>query len=235
MVLEIGAPKKARSEGLYEIRLFGKSGEHHEATIRESHIRYLQTKEATSEIPHCKGEISLSGTEMGDLLQKGTILEIWAAKGPDPEVLLIRARVDYVEGRLKSEKQVREEYIGFQGRSVAAVIVDSPHKGQATGSLDSIVTEIVKGVGLTAKVDSAVMDIDIYIDTESCFAALLLLGAIYGGVVRVTREGGVTFEDVDRFVRRVSEKPPRVITQKDILSMEFQQGKPIRFRRGRKK
>ena len=228
MIAEIGK-SKPELEARFELRVFDRSGQQI-ATFKESTFRKAQVTEDTQHIPYCEAVLVTDAPDATQFIEIGTVVEIWAARGAEPEGMLIRAVVDFVDLRTGNRAEEGAAVVEFQARSGVSSCMDSPFRGVGSGSLSHLVAAILTPHHIQQSVETDVDDVEYYVDVDSGYAALRLLGLTFNAVVSSNREGHVAFTAVSRALEQFREQPTRTITEAEILGAHMQKGQPVRKR-----
>jgi hypothetical protein len=234
MITEIGNSDPAL-EQRFELRLFDTDG-NQIATFKESTFKKVEVLEDVQHVPYCEALLATDASNAKQLVEAGThaqvgrVVEVWAAGRGEPLTLLIRASVDFV--RIRSGQEVENEgaELEFQARSVVSPCMDSGFHRTDTGSLADLVKEILSPHNIGSSVDTVADKIDYYVDSESAYAALRLLGLTFNAVVSTSRDGQIAFIDVSTALEKSQKNPVKTFSQDDMLAMQLQQGQPIRKR-----
>jgi hypothetical protein len=228
MITEIGNSRpelKAR----FELRVFDRNSQQI-ATFKESTLRKVTVTEDTQHIPYCEGLLVSDAPNVTEFIAVGTVVEIWAARGTEPESMLIRAVVDFVDVRIGRDAEEGAAVIEFQGRSGVSSCMDSPFRGAGSGSLSDLVAAILTPHHIPQSVEADADNVDYYVDADSGYAALRLLGLTFNAIVSASRDSQIAFTDVPRALEQLRKKPVRRINEGEILGARIRQGQPVRKR-----
>jgi len=234
MITEIGK-SNPELDSRFQVRVFDRSGQQI-ATFKESTILNAEVREDPQHIPYCEALLVSDEANakqffrVATYIQVGTVVEIWAARGAEPESMLIRAVVDCVNIRTGREAKEGAATIEFQARSPVSSCMDSPFRGSGSGPLSDLVAAILAPHHIQQSVETDSGNVEYYVDVDSGYAALRLLGLTFNGVVSTSRDGQIAFTDVSRALEQLREKPLQTITQDEILGLRLQQGQPVRKR-----
>jgi hypothetical protein len=234
MISEIG-DSNPELEHRFELRVFDSGGQQI-ASFKQSTFREAKVEETVQHIPYCEVVLATDASnarqfiEAGTFIQVGSFVEIWVARREEPESMLIRAVVDFVNLQTGSEVEDGGAVLQFQARSGVSRCMDSPFQGSGTGSLSDVVTGILTPHNIPLSVETHADNIEYYLDVDSGYAALRLLGITFDSIVFTNRQGQVAFKDVSKALDQFRSQPTRTISQDDLLGMRLQQGQPVRKR-----
>jgi hypothetical protein len=230
MITEIGN-SKPDLEARFELRVFDRNAQQI-ATFKESTFQKVSATESTQHIPYCEVRLVTDTPNVIGLIEVGAVVEIWAARDAEPLGMLIRAVVDFVDVRIGRDADEGAAVIEFQGRSGVSSCVDSPFRGLGSGSLSDLVAAILTPhhIQLEQFVGTDADNVDYYVDVDSGYAALRLLGLTFNAVVSTSRDGRIAFTDVFEALEQLGKEPPKTITEAEILGARFRQGQRVRKR-----
>lgn len=232
MITEFGNSKpdlKAR----FELRVFDRSGQQI-ATFKESTLQNVSVTENVQHIPYCEAHLVIdapntAGFNVTGFIAVGTVVEIWVARRAEPEDMLIRAVVDFIDVRIGRDAEEGAAVIDFQGRSGVSSCMDSPFRGAGSGSLSDLVAAILTPHHIQQCVETDPDNVDYYVDVDSGYAALRLLGLTFNAVVFTSRAGQISFTDVPIALEQLRKEPAKTINEV-ILGARIRQGQPFRKR-----
>ena len=186
----IGVATSATNESLCEIRVFDRTG-NVALTFLNSAIKTQTIRTSASTIPYAEVELSFDGGFFLPVLTEGALIEIWLhVQAGGSGHMLFRGVLEYIES--SSEREETTEIV-FEARGIAAALVDASFKGEIGTTVASVVERLVEHAGLQAKTEFPEQRLSAWINAQSSYAVLRLLGASIGAIVR-TGDDRIHFE-----------------------------------------
>lgn len=158
-------------------------------------------------------------------IRRGSLLEFWVASPDAPLSLLATLRVDFV----RYVRKAGSERLHVEGRSPAAALFDTACTGAFMGTLSDLIRSICPSQYLAPTLSLSDASLDAWINADSAYGALRLIGASLDLVVSAERDGTLRVAAREQALRNAMAKTPLVIDADQILSEDLQEGVPVRL------
>jgi hypothetical protein len=185
----------------------------------------MQTHENPLGIPFFECELRCEG-EVGYLetIHEGTHIELWAELPQIPLHRFFVGRVDFV----KYSQQLSRETMRLEGRGLPSRMFDESHKQSFSGNLSVLLSELCAAHGVEAQCDLSETQLNMFIDADSAYGVLRLIGASLNFIVSHLPDGKLRFVSPSEALKEKLSKKPFIITEDDIKSFGRTEGRPVK-------
>ena len=193
-------------------------------TFLNSVFETCEIEESGAKIPYAEGALSLGGSFHFPILTQGSTIEIWLGDDSNPPHRAFLGILEYVD---TSAEQGGPTKIVFQARGLAAALVDAAFKGETGPTVASVVTQLAEAAGLRASTKYPEVALSAWVNGQSSYGVLRLLGANLGAVVR-TPDDLVEFLSNEAYLARTQGSPAFRLNTEDVQSSRTVQGQPVK-------
>lgn len=221
----LGTPKDSLREGEYDYKLFTTVPPDLTYVLLSSEIKSFSIKSSSQGIASADLVLCSNDDILIANFEYGMRFSVIANDHKNKSFLMNVFMIDHVKKhRQKGEKCE----ISLKARSLTSPLMDYGYHKSYAGAFMGLISEICASREVKVKVDlrtqSAESVVDAWIDADSCYGALRLLGLSFSFCIQDSRDGTLRIVSTDTAQQEFLGKIPVVLDQDETLSFTEESG-----------